>query len=276
METAVRKKLSAIRAALRHLFDRGGGFFVQYDYVDSIRPVERPYEAVEQLCEAAPFREFLAEMNRDIPNYQQLGSSADDPDWNGRMFPPLDCAALYTAVRKFQPKRIVEIGSGDTTRFMARAAAPSTRITCIDPAPRRSIEHLPVEFVRRVLTDDDVETCAQLEANDILFIDSSHIMLPGMDVDIEFNRIFPRLQPGVIVHVHDIFLPFDYPSDWRDRHWSEQNALVGWLFGAFEIVFPGHYVVRRHPELIDEAVGAFPQAAVKDAGSMWLRKRAVR
>jgi hypothetical protein len=155
---------------------------------------------------------------------------------------------------------------------MTRAAPASTEIICIDPSPRQSIEDLPVTFVRRVLTEADAELCATLEANDILFIDSSHIMLPGMDVDIEFNRIFAQLKPGVIVHVHDVFLPYDYPPEWRDRCWSEQNALVGWLFGAFEIVYPGHYVIRQHGDLIDEAFAAFPICRIKDAGSIWLRK----
>jgi hypothetical protein len=272
MASGIRSRLSGLRAVFRHLVGQGGGFFVQYEYMGSIKPVESRYPEVASLCEAAPFREFVADMAANIPAYQALGSGPDDPRWHERMFPALDCAALFTAVTKFQPRRIVEIGSGDTTRFMTRAAPASAEIICIDPAPRRSIEDLPVAFIRRVLTEQDAELCATLEANDILFIDSSHIMLPGMDVDIEFNRIFPRLKPGVIVHVHDVFLPYDYPPEWRERRWSEQNALVGWLFGAFEIVYPGHYVVRQHGDLIDRAFESFPLCQIKDAGSMWLRK----
>ena len=267
----LRKWISAKRAAARLLGGRGGGFFVQYDYVKKVAPVAAPYSEVEQLCAASGFREHLAAMAADVGFYEELAST-EGLEWNGRMYPPLDCFALVTAIRRFRPKRVVEIGSGDTTRFMTAAAGPDTAISCIDPQPRRSIEHLPVTFVRRMLTVDDAALCETLEANDILFIDSSHIMLPGMDVDIELNRIFPRLKPGVIVHLHDIFLPFDYPPDWRGRCWSEQNALVGWLFGPFEILYPGHYVVRRHPDLIDQAFDHFPLGRVKDAGSLWLRK----
>jgi hypothetical protein len=122
------------------------------------------------------------------------------------------------------------------------------------------------------MTGDDAALCGSLEADDILFIDSSHIMLPGMDVDIQFNRAFPRLRPGVVVHLHDIFLPFPYPAHWSHRNYSEQNALIGWLVsGYFQILYPGHYVARRHGDLLDAALSAFPIVR-REAGSLWLRK----
>ena len=267
MRFETRKNLAQVKAKVANLVTGGGGFFIKYKFVDSLKPVSEPYHEVERLCEQSPFAEFVAEMAshldplRDIPGL----------DWQARMLSPLDGLAAYTAVCKFKPKRIVEIGSGQSTRFLA--AAGGAKITCIDPAPWRAVDDLPVCFEQRVLDNQDADRCAELEANDILFIDSSHIMLPGMDTDIEFNRIFPRLKPGVIVHVHDIFLPFDYPPHWRDRRWNEQNALVGWLFGGFDIVYPAHYVIKRHPELIDQAFANFPPCLDKHAASMWLRRR---
>jgi hypothetical protein len=97
-----------------------------------------------------------------------------------------------------------------------------------------------------------------------------------MDVDIEFNRIFPALAPGVLVHVHDIFLPFDYPPAMQGWCYSEQNALIGWIVsGFFEVVFPAHYVRRVHAGHVEERLGRhFPPLARRGAGSIWLRRSA--
>lgn len=270
MNIARAKRLSSMRAQLMTLAGRGGGFFVQYDYVSSVPATVEAYPEVERLCEAAPYLEFLSEMASHIEEFKGFGRHPNDPRWDCRMLSRLDGAAAYAAVKKFKPKRIIEVGSGDSTFFLTKAS-DSAEITCIDPAPRREIDGLPVTVVRRVLENSDADLCAELEPNDIFFIDSSHILLPGMDVDIEFNRIFPRLKPGVIVHVHDIFLPFDYPGQWKDRNWNEQNALIGWLFGSFDIIYPGHYVARCHADKIDALFGDFP--VPKNAGSIWLRKR---
>jgi predicted O-methyltransferase YrrM len=267
MDIATRKKLALGKAKLENLVFGRGGFFTKYKFVDSLKPVSEVYPSVEQLCAQAPYAEFVAEMASHIETLRHVPGL----DWDARMLSPLDGTAAYAAARKFRPKRIIEIGSGQSTRFLA-AGAEGAEIICIDPLPWRSVDDLPVTFIPRLLQNEDAELCDSLEPNDILFIDSSHIMLPGMDVDIEFNRIFPRLKPGVLVHVHDIFLPFDYPPHWRDRNWNEQNALVGWLFGSFEIVYPGHYVVKRHPELIDRLFSDFAPCLRKLAGSMWLRK----
>ena len=192
------------------------------------------------------------------------------------MFPPLDGAAAYTAVRMFEPRRIIEIGSGNSTHFLSRAArdcASTVDITCVDPAPRRAISDLDVELLERVLTIDDVELLAALQAHDIIFIDSSHIMLPGMDLDILFNRVFPRLKPGVIVHIHDVFLPDNYPSAWKCRWYSEQNALVGWIIsGYFDVIYPGHYAVTRHGSTMDRLLGGFEPFQNRASGSIWLRR----
>lgn len=270
MGRSLRSRIGHIAAQVSTLGGRRRGFFTRYDYVDSVLPVSEPYSEIEKMCADSPFRDFVGLMGSNVPHFQAFGQNPLDPDWGHGMFSHLDGAAAYTAVKKFRPQRIIEIGSGDSTRFLSKAAGTAA-VTCIDPAPRREIGSLPVHLVRRVVQNSDVQCCAELAPNDILFIDSSHIMLPGMDADIIFNRIFPRLQSGVIVHVHDIFLPFDYPAHWSSRNWNEQNALAGWLFGSFDIVYPGHYVARRHPQILDEAFAAFP--VPRNAGSMWLRKR---
>jgi predicted O-methyltransferase YrrM len=149
------------------------------------------------------------------------------PRWNQDWFPRLDAAAAYAMVRSTRPRRIVEVGSGHSTRFMARAVADGgldTRITAIDPRPRAPIEGLKVEWIRSPV--ERVGALPALEANDILFIDSSHQLKPGNDVDVLVNRVIPALAPGVRVHFHDIFLPDDYPPHWAWRRYDEQAAVA--------------------------------------------------
>jgi hypothetical protein len=215
-------------------------------------------------------------MAAHLPDYMSFGADDRDPTWGRSMFPAFDGAAAYTLVRQGRPKRIVEIGSGNSTRFMARALRDGgidCAFTCIDPAPRIPVEGLGVTALPRLLAEADAGLCAGLGRDDVLFIDSSHILLPGMDVDIELNRIFPVLRPGVLVHVHDVFLPDDYPPPMRRWRFSEQNALIGWIVsGFFEVVFPAHYVRRTHGELVEAALGAFPPLVRARPGSIWLRR----
>ena len=252
---------------------RPQGFFTQYQYTEHLQPVGEPYPEVEALLAASPWRAFFREIVAQADRVAAFGSEPGDPVLGRGMFPAVDGMAAYAAVRHFQPHQIIEIGSGDSTHFLARGVRDNGfgRVTCIDPKPRREIIDLDVDFKPRLMTNADADLAATLEAGDILFIDSSHIMLPGMDVDIQFNRLFPRLKPGVLVHIHDIFLPDDYPDYWRVRHYSEQNALIGWLMGRyFEILWPGRYVLTRHYRELNAAVGHI--AELIGGGSMWLRK----
>ena len=188
------------------------GFFIQYRYSNRVPEIAEPYREVEALFRACEprFRETLAEMGADLEAFSGPNALNEGLDWHSSMFPPLDGAACYTLAKSSGAETIVEIGSGDSTRFLELAIKDSgrdTRLVCIDPAPRRTLNGLDVEWRHRVLGMEDIPLFEEMKANDILFIDSSHIMLPDMDVDILFNRIFPKLSPGVIVHVHDIFLP---------------------------------------------------------------------
>ena len=249
------------------------GFFTQYDYANRIRPVVESYLEVEKLFDASNIADFMAEIKSNIEVFKHFGESATDPIFGRGMFPPLDGMAAYVAVRRFKPARIVEIGSGDSTHFLVRDLHDNKRgvMTCIDPQPRRDIISLGVDFKRRLLSAADTALIASLEENDILFIDSSHIMLPGLDVDIIFNRLFPKLRKGVIVHIHDIFLPDGYPTHWKAWNFSEQNALIGWLLsGYFAVIWAGRYVVTRRADLISAALRDF--AAMERAGTLWLRR----
>jgi predicted O-methyltransferase YrrM len=269
----LRAKLSRLRALVSTALGRPEGFFTQYPYTGLTEPVSEPYPEMEALCAQSAYREFLDDMSRYAVELTALDDGPTDPVLGRGMFPAIDGVATYAAIRKFRPKRIVEIGSGDSTYFLAYGVKKNGfgSVTCIDPKPRRAIEDLGVMFQARMLTAADCALADELEQNDILFIDSSHIMLPGMDVDIQFNRLFPRLNRGVLVHLHDIFLPDDYPPHWRSRHYTEQNALIGWIYSKyFELIWPGQYVLTRHAVALQAAVAGV--ARLDGAGSFWMRR----
>jgi hypothetical protein len=169
------------------------------------------------------------------------------PRWNQDWFPRLDAAAAYATVRETKPRRIVEVGSGHSTRFLARAVADGgldTSITAIDPQPRASIEKLPVHWIRMPV--QQVEAFPPLGAGDILFIDSSHQLKPGSDVEFLLGAVLPRLPAGVRVHFHDIFLPDDYPAHWAWRRYNEQQAVSSLIeSGLLRVDFSSHETAKQ-------------------------------
>ena len=146
-------------------------------------------------------------------------------------------------VRTLKPQKIIEVGSGHSTRFMAQAIkdeALSTHLHSIDPQPRREIDQICSKITRATVEGVSLDVFKKLSAEDILFVDCSHIAMPGSDVDYLFTRVFPELAPGVVIHVHDIFLPNGYPKKWSWRSYNEQNFLLAMLSGGdrYETLFP--------------------------------------
>jgi hypothetical protein len=163
----------------------------------------------------------------------------------------LDMVALYGMVREYKPERYIEIGCGISTRVALAAIADGklqTRMICVDPAPRvdlpaANIQHLPRKLESSIGTVLDLAT-----PGSTIFFDGSHRSFPGSDVTLFFIELLPELKPGVIVHIHDIFLPGDYPLDRGRRYWSEQYLLAAWLPGGtreFEILLPGARLEQR-------------------------------
>ena len=194
------------------------------------------------------------------------------PRWNQDWFPRLDAAAAYAIVRKTKPRRIVEVGSGHSTRFLARAVADGalgTRITCIDPEPRATIAGLPVELLRAPVQSTPLERFA-LEAGDILFIDSSHQVRPGSDLEFLLGRVLPGLPGGVRVHFHDIFLPDPYPEMWAWRRYNEQEAVAHLLDDGYALEFSSHQA-KKAP--LDGVLARLPLPPGALESSFWLCKR---
>ena len=281
MSSGWRIRWRRLNLGLATLFGRPRGFFIPYRYAATI-PATRPaYPALERLfgAEAPAFAQRLAALAGHAAEFAAIGTAAPPaPRWNQSWFPRLDAAMAYAMVRSGRPRRIVEIGSGHSTRFLARAVLDSglaTEIVALDPAPRASLSGLPIRFIPQPLTAADLAPFAALEAGDILFIDSSHILMPGTDVDILFNRVLPELAPGVIVHIHDILLPDDYPADWAWRGYNEQQGVAALLQGgAYTPLFSSHYAVTRmSAEVAASAVATLPRPAEARETSLWLRKR---
>ena len=191
-------------------------------------------------------------------------------------FPRLDAVVAYTLVRESRPARILEIGCGHSSRFMAQAIADGdlpTAMTCVDPRPRAPLAGLPVRHAQRRFGEADVAAAAAFEPGDLLFVDSSHVVAPGNEVDRVLLDVLPRLPAGVLVHFHDIFLPYGYPAGWDGRLYNEQTA-VGALLGGggYDIVFASRYVATATDLLAGTLVADLPLAPGIPEASLWLRK----
>lgn len=261
---------------LATLTGRPRGFFSPYRHAASV-PRPEGYPEIERIFAAA--RPRIASVLDTIDNHADRLAAFDgppaEPRWTQNWFPRMDGAAAYAMVRMHRPERIVEVGSGHSTRMLARAAADAggADITCIDPAPRADIDSLPVTLCRRVLSGADIPRFADLRAGDIAVFDSSHLLWPGSDVDMMVNRIFPLLAPGVLVHVHDVFLPDPYPVAWTWRGYTEQLGLGGWLAGgAMRIAFASRYAVTRMDAAARPGVAALPLPEGAPETSLWLER----
>ncbi|MEK9945841.1 MAG: class I SAM-dependent methyltransferase [Alphaproteobacteria bacterium] len=255
------------------------GFFIPYRYAGGIADRQPVYAEIEALLEkhAPAFEQTLALIDGFAAPLEALSGSPPAPRWAQDWFPRADGAAAYTMVRHHQPARVIEVGSGHSTRFMAQAVADqnlSCAITAIDPAPRATIDALPVQVIRQPVQQVGNEVFSTLTAGDVLFIDSSHLLMPGTDVDVLFNRVLPQLPAGVFVHIHDIFLPDDYPAAWSWRGYNEQLAVTALLQGGgFAPLWSSRYVLTRMKEQVSRSVLArLPLQDGAFESSLWLRK----
>ncbi len=193
-----------------------------------------------------------------------------------------DVLVAYCMVRHFKPRRIIEVGSGFSSLVLGQAAEKNKNsgLICIEPFPR---EFLREGFsglqslIEKKVQDIDLEFFSQLASGDILFIDSSHTVKIGGDVNYLFLEVLPRLNPGVIVHVHDIFLPFEYRRHWvldEFRFWTEQYLLQAFLTfnSEFEVLLASYYLSRYHKEQLR---AAFPDLRCWIGGSLWMRRKPI-
>jgi hypothetical protein len=198
---------------------------------------------------------------------------------NGR-FGGTDALVAYCVVRHFKPRTIIEVGSGYSSLISGQAAAKNgaPALICVEPFP---LDFLAKGFpglrslIEKKVEDLGFDFFSQLQSGDILFIDSSHTVKIGGDVNYLFLEVLPRLNPGVIVHVHDILLPFEYPRDWvmdELRFWSEQYLLQAFLAfnSEFEVLFANNYLAFRY---LEDFKTTFPTSPWWGGGSFWMRRK---
>ena len=171
-----------------------------------------------------------------------------EPHWNNIWFTSLDAAALVSFLLARRPAHYVEIGSGNSTLFAHHAkrwGGLSTHLTSIDPQPRIPIDSMCDRVVRQPLEECDLNVFAELQAGDVLFSDGSHRIFTNSDVATLFLDVLPRLPPGILVHVHDVFLPYDYPPEWNNRLYSEHYLIAAMLLcraPPFRVLMPNYFV----------------------------------
>ena len=227
------------------------GYFIPYRYASGLGRRAGGYPALERILDGhrATFGDWLSVVDAHAADLRAIDGSGDDrARWDQDWFPRLDAAIAYAMIRRLTPKLVIEVGSGHSTRFMARAIADgglSTELVAIDPAPRAAIEALPLTLVRATLQQAEPSLFARLGPGDLLCVDSSHILMPGTDVDIVVNDILPSLPSGVVVFFHDIFLPDPYPAEWEWRGYNEQAAVGALMQGGYTPLFASRYVVTR-------------------------------
>ena len=199
-------------------------------------------------------RELATTYRHELP---QLSNT----DFENDYFRGLDAAVYYSLIRHLRPRRVIEIGSGYSTRFATKALARNAdgaKLTCIEPNPERlNGQALNIELFQKRVEEIDVDFFSQLEANDILFIDSSHTVKFGSDVCYEFLDVLPILRPGVWVHVHDIFFPNDYPAEWtleRRLALNEQYLLEAFLSfnREFQVALANRWLTLDHAPAVNE------------------------
>ena len=186
---------------------------------------------------------------------QPNGFYVDNPN-----FGPGDVDLYYLIIRKFKPKRIIEIGSGYSTMVCFKSIeqnqvdGTSTELTCIEPFEMPFLnQEKNITLIRKPVEEVGLDLFQSLEENDILFIDSSHIIRPGNDLLHIFFEILPILKKGVIIHIHDIFSPRHYPKEWlteKMRFWNEQYLLEAFLHNNhdYQVLFTANHLVKSHYE----------------------------
>jgi predicted O-methyltransferase YrrM len=286
-------------ASIREIQDRGY-HFQQRDYYSGLndlpflaenrdlwhdRPLPRgiAWDVDAQLDEVAKLVPYLVELEH-VPIQPPPGSPTYH--WDNSFWCGADALVHYGLLRRVKPRRVVEIGAGWSSLLMADALkrneadrSQRTAVTQIEPYPRRELlsalpDHWTLHDV--ALQRVDLSLFETLDAGDVCFYDGSHVARAGSDVVWFFFEVLPRIKPGVLVHVHDIFWPADYPDEWifeRGQTWNEQYVLQAFLMynELFEVLICNSMLCHLRPEAVEKLYRDLPGTG-HSGGSVWLRR----
>ena len=204
-----------------------------------------------------------------------------EPYWVNDWFTGLDAVALYSLLAERNPRIYLEVGSGCSTMFARRAIRDHqlrTAIISIDPAPRADIAAITDDLIQLPFQDVAASSLPRLGADDVLFIDGTHYVFSNTDTTAALLEAVPAAGPGALVHVHDVFLPWDYPPEWRDRYYNEQYLVAAYLLGGGLLeVLLANFVCSQDGELhaILEPLWRLlrPTGAPLRGLSLWLTRR---
>jgi hypothetical protein len=234
------------------------GHYIVLDYPPSAGTAHRVrargalFEVVD--AHAAEYREQLRMIGGYAEDLAKISVRSDDPrrpSWVNEFLPGLDSSAIYGFLRSRNPSTYLEVGSGNSTAFARQAIADGrlrTSIVSVDPNPRADVDKLCDAVVRQPFELVDGRLLPQLKTGDVVFLDGSHRAFTGSDATVFFLDFLPSLAPGVLVGVHDVYLPDDYPEGISERYYSEQYLLGALLLGRpnwLRPVLAAHYVSSR-------------------------------
>lgn len=222
--------------------------------------------------------------NEELLKFPVTRNNKREYYYNNNLYEAGDAEYLYNIIRHFKPKRIIEIGSGLST-LMARNAlvqnqsddkSYTCKHICIEPYENSWLLGTGVELIKERVEDLNKTIFQQLDANDILFIDSSHIIRAQGDVLFEYLEVLPILNSGVLVHIHDIFTPKDYPENWVYSHnlWNEQYLLEAFLTfnNQYRIIGALHYLTHHFHAELGAKCPVFAKQKGREAGAFWMIK----
>lgn len=248
-------KVFGIFPIRNHYYEPRFVYPTNFDF-DQIRKIPFEIDLDKQLLLLNEFYNIV-ELNSlppDIP-ISKGGFFVNNPNFGAG-----DVELYYLIIRKFKPKRIIEIGSGYSTMLCLKAIDQNkldgiqTDLTCIEPFEMPFLnQEKNITLIRKPVEEVGFDLFQSLEENDILFIDSSHIIRPGNDLLHIFFEILPMLKKGVIIHIHDIFSPRHYPKEWlteKMRFWNEQYLLEAFLHNNhdYQVLFTANHLVKSHYE----------------------------
>jgi methyltransferase family protein len=238
-----------------------------------------PLPAGFRTADPSAILDAVAACRERFDDFTRPPGTRDGYSFENDYFSSPDAEVYYAVIQMLCPNTIVEAGSGHSTRLARQAisdAGLATRLVALDPSPRVPVSGVADEHLAAPAESERAdERYRSLAAGDILFVDSSHEIRAANDVVHLLLNVLPSLAPGVVVHIHDVFLPYDYPREWIvDRRWDwNEQYLVQALLGppsAFDVLWPGSYLQQT----LADFARSFPHCGGRRATSLWLRKRA--